>query len=78
MNSASQQSVTESGSQPPLTWQQVCEVISGELEFRDRRTGEIRRLTPQQVFEYSPAGELSAIPEWYGMALEAMRLRGAR
>jgi len=44
---------------------EVCEVISRRMVFRNKATGETRQLTPREIFEYSPTGELANVFVWY-------------
>jgi hypothetical protein len=48
-----------------MTYKQMCEdIVSAEILHKEDGT----MLTPRDVFEYSPRGELFMIPIWYEQA----------
>jgi hypothetical protein len=49
-----------------ITWREMCETIA---EFVKQTKGV--EITAREIFEYSPNGELSAIPEWYLMIMQS-------
>jgi hypothetical protein len=57
----------------PVTYREMCQVIAANMEFRNKLTGESGiRMTPEQVFNYSPHGELFNIPFWFWQCIHAM------
>jgi len=48
-----------------VTWKDACELIA---KYLNAKTGE--SVTAQQVFNYSPSGELAMIPFLYQEAVE--------
>ena len=49
----------------PRTWRERCELISEEMQFKDKRTGEIKTLTPMEIFYSNPHGELMFVHDWF-------------
>lgn len=49
----------------PARWIDRCQIISEEMEFRHRETGEVIRRSASEVFNYDPHGELFKIHDWF-------------
>lgn len=52
-----------------VAFKEMCKVISKNMTFTLKRDGRELTLTPQQVWEYSPTGEVYMIPIWYRQCL---------
>ena len=52
-----------------VTFRDMCDTIE-RAEFL--RTSDGRRPTSEEIFNYSPSGELSRIPMWYYCALDLL------
>ena len=61
--------VDKSGEKVGLTYKEMCEFISWSGMFK--REG--KPLTAEEIFNYSPTGELFMITEWHAQAVEFLR-----
>ena|ERR1035438_9932417 len=60
----------------PTTMHGMCEVIAEQMLFRHKETGEEKRRTALEVFNYSATGELYMVFVWFlhaAIELELMR-----
>jgi len=67
--------VTCFGDTEDRTMKELCEVIAEE-EIITKPDG--THPTAREIFEYSPGGELSAIPQWFVIAAAKREKRGER
>ena len=49
----------------PATWKGCCTIVSQDMTWTNRDTGETIRRTPEEVFESNPHGELMFVHEWF-------------
>ena len=58
----------------PKTFEQMCATIV-EAGFLRKKTGEL--LTAQEIFNYSPTGELYMLFEWYELAVKILAAKAS-